>query len=293
MKKFVIVTDSCSDLNENLRSRFDIDYIPMHTIWDDKDLPASLDWEYIDYKEFYKLMRNGTRFMTSQINREEYTERFEQYINEGYDILSISCSSALSASVKGSYQVRDQLLQKYPDSKIICIDSLNACFGLGLICITASKLRAEGKTIEEVAAWIEENKLRFNQFCTVDSLNYFRRAGRVSATSAIFGGLLDIKPIVISDREGNNKAIEKVKGRRSSIRRIVTMLTEAYESSPYQTVVVAHADCEEEALDLKQRIEAALPEKVEILFERIGPIIGATAGPGTLAAFCFGKEVTQ
>ena len=148
-------------------------------------------------------------------------------------------------------------------------------------------------TIEEVAAWIEENKLRFHQFCTVDSLSYFRRAGRVSATSAIFGGLLDIKPIVISDREGNNKAIEKVKGRRSSIRRLVTMLTEAYESSPYQTVVVAHADCEEEALDLKQRIEAALPEKVEILFERIGPIIGATAGPGTLAAFCFGKEVTQ
>ncbi len=293
MKKFVIVTDSCSDLAKGLREKYDIDYIPMHTIWDDKDMPASLDWEFIDYKEFYKLMRNGTRFMTSQINREEYKERFEQYIADGYDILSISCSSALSASVKGSYQVRDELLEKYPNSKIICVDSLNACYGLGLICIVASKLRAEGKTIEEVAQWIEQNKLRFNQLCTVDSLSYFRRAGRVSAGSAFFGGLLDIKPIVISDREGNNKAIEKVKGRRTSLKRIVNMLLEAYQSDPYQLIIVSHADCEEEALDFKARLETALPEQVEVLFERIGPIIGATAGPGTIAVHFIGKEVTQ
>lgn len=293
MKKFVIVTDSCSDLRKELREKYDIEYIPMHTIWDDKDLPASLDWEYIDYKEFFKLMRNGTRFMTSQINREEYTQRFEQYINDGYDILSISCSSALSASVKGSYQVRDELLQKYPDSKIVCVDSLNSCYGLGLMCIVASKMRAEGKSIEEVGSWLEENKLRFNQLCTVDSLNYLRRAGRVSAGSAVFGGLLDIKPIIISDIVGNNKAIEKVKGRRTSIKRLVSMFTEVYESNPYQMVVVAHADCEEEGLDLKQRIEAVLPEQVEVLFERIGPIIGASAGPGTVAVYCIGKPVTQ
>lgn len=292
-RPYVIVTDSCSDLTKELRREYNIDYIPMRTICDGVDQPASLDWEYIPCKTFYDNMRKGTRYLTSQINEATYTEVFEKYINDGYDILSVSCSSALSSSVKGSYVVRDKLLAKYPDSKIFCVDSLNSCFGLGMLCITASKMRADGKTIEEVTNWLETNKLKANQVCTVDSLGYLRRAGRVSATSAIFGGLLDIKPIIISDAIGQNAAIEKLRGRRLAIKRIVSMFTENYETLPYQMICVAHADCLEEAQDLKRRIEEVLPDKdIPVMLGEIGPIVGASAGPGTLAVYFYGKEVT-
>lgn len=292
-RKFVIVSDSCCDLRKELRDEYDIEYIPMRTIFDGNDLPASLDWEYIPYKTFYDNMRKGTRYLTSQINEETYTERFVEYLEKGCDILSISCSSALSASVKGSARVAEKLRKQYPSAKIYCVDSLNSCFGLSLLCITASKMRAEGKTIDEVYNWLEANKLTANQVSTVDSLGYLRRAGRVSASSAIFGGLMDIKPIIISDAVGQNAAVEKVRGRRLAIKRIVSMFEENYLPSPYQIVCVAHADCLAEAEDLKKRIEEVLPDKnLNVMLENIGPIVGASAGPGTVAVYFFGKEVT-
>lgn len=293
-RKYIIVSDSCCDLRKELREQYDIEYIPMRTICDGTDNPASLDWEHVSFKDFYNNMRKGTRYLTSQINEETYTERFEEYIENGYDILSISCSSALSGSVKISYGVREKLTKMHPEAKIICIDSLNSCFGLGMLCITASKMRADGKSIDEVAAWLEQNKLKANQICTVDSLGYLRRAGRVSATSAIFGGLLDIKPIIISDAVGQNAAVEKVKGRRVAIKRIVSKFLEVYEDLPYQMICVSHADCLDEAEDLRQRVLEVLPNKnIPVMLEQIGPIVGASAGPGTVAVYCFGKEVTE
>lgn len=294
MRNYVIVTDSCSDLPEELRAKYNIDYLPMHMSYGDKEMVADLDWKELSCKDFYAAMRNGTRFLTSQVNEESYRESFENYIKNGYDILSISCSSALSGSVKGSYAVRDELLAKYPDAKICCVDSLNSCFGLGMLCITAAKMRNEGKNIDEVYNWLERNKLTANQFCTVESLSYLKRAGRVSAGSAVFGELLGIKPIIISDSVGQNKAVEKVKGRKASIKRLVAKFVETYRSCPHQIVCVAHADCHEDGESLRQMILEALPDKnVEVLFGNIGPIVGASAGPGTIAVYFFGKEVTE
>ncbi|MBO5327741.1 MAG: DegV family protein, partial [Clostridia bacterium] len=217
MKPFVIVTDSCSDLPKELRDRFNIDYLYMHFIYDGNDVLASLDWEFVPVKDFYNLMRNGTRITTAQVTTPDYLEAFEKYVKNGFDVLSISCSSALSGSYKASTIAREEVLKKYPDAKIICIDSLNSCMGLGSMCINASIMREEGKPIEEVAAYIEENKLYYHQIATVDDLAYLKRAGRVSATSAFFGSILKIKPIVISDAIGQNFASEKVKGRKASI----------------------------------------------------------------------------
>ena len=293
MKKFVIVTDSCSDLGKDLRDKYEVDYIPMRLLYNGNDIAADLDWKEISFEDFYKMQRGGVIFKTAQINTDVYAAEFEKYIEQGFDVLSISCSSALSNSYKCSVMAADELKKKYPESEIICIDSRNACSGLGSLCITASKLRAEGKTIAETADYIEKNKQRMNQFCTVESLNYLKRAGRVSATSAVFGGLLQIKPIIISDAKGQNAAIEKVKGRKNSFERIVQMFAEAYEQDPYQRVVVAHADCYDEILILKQMVEEKLADKtVEVEIQKIGPIIGATTGPGTVVIYCYGKEVT-
>lgn len=293
MNNFVIVTDSCADLNGQLRKKYNIEYLCMRVIEGIVDRPADLDWQFMPAKTFYDKMRKGVRFTTSQITASDYAEAFEKYISGGSDILSISCSSALSGSYRASTEARDKVLSAHPDAKIICIDSLNACIGLGLICITASRLRAEGKTIEQTAQYIEDNKLKMNQYSFADDLTYLRRAGRVSPTSAVFGGLLKIKPIIISDAAGQNVAAEKVKGRGPATNRLLQLVKEHYKSSPYQLVAVAHADCPAEAEAFRQRLKDVIPDKdVEILLDCIGPIVGATVGPGTLAVYFYGDEVT-
>lgn len=293
MKKFVIVSDSCCDLPEVLRKEYDVEYIPMRIHFDGKEYPADLDWKDISYGDFYQLLKDGVRIKTSQINANEYVDVFEKYITDGCDVLYIACASALSNSFNGSLTARDELLKKYPDAKIICIDSRNSCMGLGTMVITASKMRGEGKTIEDVAEFTEKHKQEVNQLCTVESLSYLKRAGRVSAMSAVFGGLLQVKPIIISDVNGLNHAVEKVKGRKNSINRLIEMFKESYnENAPYQKITVVHADIEEEAEKIKELLIPCVKEGTQIDIEKIGPIIGASTGPGTVAIYFYGKEVT-
>lgn len=292
MKKFVILSDSCCDLDKELRKEYDIDYVPMYFHLDDKEYEADLDWKELSVKQFYDAMREGKRVYTTQANLQCYKETFTKYIREGYDILSISCSSALSASVKASCVARDEVLANYPEAKIICIDSLNSCFGLGIMCLYASSLRQEGKTIDEVAAIIENVKLNVNQECSVDKLSYLKQAGRVSAASAFFGGLLNIKPIIISDAIGQNNAVEKVKGRKTAINRLAERMAEEYEDVPYQRIMIGHSDCLEDALELKKAVLEKIKTDVDIHMGYIGPIVGGSCGPGTIAVYFFGKEVT-
>lgn len=293
MRDCVILSDSCCDLDADLRKKYGIEYIPMRIIFGDTDIPASLDWEKISPKEFYDMMRGGVRVRTAQINADEFKEAFSKYLDEGKDVMYIACSSALSNSYKSSLMAHDMLAQERPDGKIVCIDSRNACLGLGMICMTASELRAEGKSIDETAQYIEAHKQEVNQFATVESLNYLKRAGRVSTTSAVFGGLLQVKPIIISDADGQNVAVEKVKGRKNSLVRLADLFKETYRSNPHQRICIGHADAPEAAEELKTLVKERMPEEgVEVITAGIGPIIGATTGPGTLAVYCYGKEVT-
>lgn len=293
MRDYVILSDSCCDLDADLRKKYGIEYIPMRIIFGDTDIPASLDWEKISPKEFYDMMRGGVRVRTAQINADEFKEAFSKYLDEGKDVMYIACSSALSNSYKSSLMAHDILAQERPDGKIVCIDSRNACLGLGMICMTASELRAEGRSIDETAQYIEAHKQEVNQFATVESLNYLKRAGRVSTTSAVFGGLLQVKPIIISDADGQNVAVEKVKGRKNSLVRLADLFKETYRSNPHQRICIGHADAPEAAEELKALVKERMPEEgVEVITAGIGPIIGATTGPGTLAVYCYGKEVT-
>lgn len=292
MKKYVILSDTGCDLEEALRKEFDIEYVPMHYSLDGKDYAADLDWKEFSVPQFYGLMREGKRFITSQVNVAEYKKAFNAYLAQGYDVLYISCSSALSSSVHASRVAREELLKEYPDAKIFCVDGLRACYALGLLCIRASELRAEGKTIEETAAWIEENKNTTHMVGTVDKLIWLKQAGRVSATSAFFGGLLNIKPIIVADAKGQNFAVEKVKGRMTSFTRMVEMVKESWEDVPYQRLHISHADCVEEAEKLKEMLLAVLGKEVDVHIGYVGPIVGASAGPGTLSINYFGKKVT-
>ncbi len=292
MKKYVIFTDSCSDLEKEFRDEFNIRYVPNGYSINGKNYVASLDWTEHSPKEFYDIMRRGQRILSSQVNAVSFKEEFEKAINEGYDILYIGCSSALSSSVKTSYIVRDELLEKYPDTKIICIDALRACSGQGLLVIRAGELQKEGKSIDEVANWIEENKLTMHQEGSVDKLTWLKQAGRVSAVSAFFGGLLNIKPLIISDIHGKNVAVEKVKGRRASFVRIAQRIKERIVDVPYQRIVVCHADSYDDALEMKKIILDTLQKDYDIRITHICQPVGTAVGPGMIGVYFYGVKET-
>lgn len=288
MNKWVIVTDSCSDLSKEYREKYGIDYAKMSYSFDGRQIEADLDWSEISAPEFYDIIRNGTRIISSQATTVTYVNLFEKYAKKGYDILYIGCSSALSGSVIQSYPARDEVMAKY-GNKIICIDSLISSHGLALLCVVASELKEGGATIDEVAGWVEKNKLCVHQEGSVDKLIYLKQAGRVSATSAFFGGLLNIKPIIISDAKGANVAVEKVKGRLNSIKRAVERVMENWVDCPHQKVFIGHADCIEDAKIIEAELRKALGDRrVDINIDYIGPVVGASVGPGMFGVYYFG-----
>ena len=290
MKQVKIITDSCSDLDAALREQYGIDYVKMNVVIRGEEKPANLDWELYSPKEFYDIMRGGERITTTQVPASEFIEVFEKYAGEGFDIVYIACSAVLSGSVNTGIVVAKDIMEKYPDTNIICIDSKNSCMGEGIIAIEAAKLAAEGRSAAEIAAAVDDMKLSVNQFAAVEKLDYLKRAGRVKASSAFFGNLFGVKPIIISDANGQNVAVTKVKGRSASIRECVNMLKDVIIEPEKQTLFVGHADCVEAAEELKALAEQEL-KPADVHMGYIGPIIGASVGPGTIVIYGVGKKV--
>lgn len=289
MSEFDLFTDSCCDLDTETRRKHCIEYVAMNVTYDNKELPASLDWDIYSPQEFYGIMKKGTRIMTTQVPAATFISAFENSLKNKKDVLYIGCSSALSGSVNTAKVVADELNSKY-DNKIYCVDALNSCGGEGLMVLDAADMRDGGKSVEEIVSCLEENKLKYLQFCAVADLTYLKRAGRVKASTAFFGNLFGVKPILISNRAGENLAFKKAKGRKNSLDEVFNLAKENIINPEEQTVFVMHADCLADAEYLKGRIENELhPKDVYVNF--IGPIIGASAGPDTIAIYCKGKEV--
>lgn len=289
MKDFVVLTDSTSDLTLQLRQEYNIEYVPMQYIIDGVEYKASLDWESHDPKTYYDLMRNGKRVYTSQITRETYVEAFRKAIDEGKDVVYISCSSALSASVNMARLVAAEMMEQNPDAGLYCVDSLISSLGQGYLAMEASRKRAEGLSAADTAAYIEGMKLCVNQCGTVASLEYLRRAGRVKASKAFFGNLFGVKPIIISDRKGQNYAYKKAKGAVNARIAIAEDICKA-ANGVYEELLLTHADCLEDIELLKAEILKIAPFK-KVTVNTIGPIVGASVGPGTVIAYCCGTEV--
>lgn len=293
MNNFVILSDSCCDLDKATRETYGIDYVPMHFTVDGKEYTADLDWAVFAPHEFYELMREGKRVTTSQAGAGEFKERFEHYAKENTDVLYIGCSSALSASVKAAEVAAEDVKNRYPDIKIVCIDTLVACLGLGYITVQCAKLKAQGKRLEEIADFVEKEKLKFNQEATVESLHYLKLSGRISAASAFFGSILAVKPIIISDALGRNVAVEKVKGRQNSFRKIVERVVNGINTEKFKDVYLAHADCKDDIEVLAAMLKEKLPADVTYHTGYIGPIVGASVGPGTVGVYYYGKEAEK
>ena len=203
-----------------------------------------------------------------------------------------SKTDCVEANCRCIRAVREQLLQKYPERKFIIVDTLSISAPQAILVLKAYELAAQGKTIEEVADWLEQNKTRAQAFFTVDDLKYLQRGGRISAAAAAMGGLLDLKPVILESKEGTLVSFAKVRGRKKAINFLVEQVLENIGDPKEAVGIVLHADVPEEAEALKSALSAHLPE-MEIRIDPVGPVIGAHCGPGTLA-FCFlGKERPQ
>ena len=289
MRKVLIATDSCSDLTKSIRERYNIEYLKMNTVKDGKETTASLDWEYYSPKELYDTIRSGKRVTTTQVPAKEFERGFKEWLDQGYDIVYIACSSKLSGSVNTGEMVAKEMLKDYPDAKICCVDSFNASGGEGQVAVKAALLRDKGMNAEEIAAELDKVKNNVNQFVTVHSLNALKAAGRVKASSAFFGNLLGVKPILISDKNGDNIAYKKVKGRLNSIEEIVNLTADGIIPEENEFIYVLHADCEDEAQEVVDLLKEKIPGvKIEIGY--IGPIIGASIGADAIGIFSWGKS---
>ncbi len=292
MRKVKIITDSCADLSSEQLKAYDIDYAKMYTILDGKESPAFLTWSEEEVHEFYDTIRGGKRITTAQVSVEEFNRIFTQYLDDGYDIVYIACSSKQSGSVNTGFIIAKKILEKYPGASIYCIDSLNATIGEGMLAIKASEFASLGNNAEEVKNYVLSIRKNIHQFATVHTLEHLKKAGRVSASSAFLGNLMGVKPILVADKSGRQVAFKKVKGRQNSFVEIVKLLKENITEPENQTVYIEHADCAvNEVEELKNLVKREINPK-DIVVGYIGPIIGASVGPDTIGVWGFGKPVT-
>lgn len=288
MRDFVITTDITCDLPEEYIEKRNTKLIPLYYCFDDKIYG---DENTMGPKEFYNRMRGGKTPTTMAANPETAKKYLMNYVNEGYDILHIAFSSALSSTCSVMQNVAKEICEKVPDAKITVVDSLCASMGLGLLVYKAFQMKDAGKSMDEIAQWLEDNKLKMCHIFTVDDLNYLHRGGRVSRTTAIIGNLINVKPVLHVNNEGKLVPIHNVRGRKKSIVSLVDQMEKrlaGYEDMN-DIIFISHGDCIEDAEYLASMIRERFG-KDNFMINYICPTIGSHSGPGTLALFFMGNE---
>ena len=291
MAKYQIFTDSSCDLCTETRRQYRLEYFYFGLVVDGVEYRADLDWKDYSQKEFYGWLSQGKKVKTTQVSMEEVMTRVRPYFERGVDVIYIGCSSALTGSMNLFELAKQELMEEFPDRKMIGVDSLAASCTLGMMVIDAAKQQQKGLSIEELHQWVLDNRFFYNQFATVDTLTYLKEAGRIKGTAAFFGNIFGVKPIFISDRKGNNLTVNKVKGTKASLNELFEGVKNAFVPGETEEIYIGQGMAMDRAEGLKKRIEEEL--KVKATIEWIGPIVGTTCGPGIIATFCRGKEVTR
>ena len=286
---YKIITDATSDLPLALAQQWGVEVLPMDYTLDGQPHTYAPGNSDLPLPEIFNAMRNGAVAVTSQINAFSFTKAFEPYLQQGLDIIYIGFSSALSGTYNAGAVACAQLAEQYPEAKLYAVDTLCASLGQGMLIYLAVQQKRAGKSIEEVRDYVEENKLHLCHWFTVDDLHHLHRGGRVSATSAVLGTMLNIKPVLHVDDEGRLIFVEKVRGRRTSLKALLQHMEETAIAPETQTIFISHGDCLEEAQLLGQMIRDKLHVQ-DVIINYVGPGIGAHSGPGTLALFFLGTK---
>ncbi len=286
--KTIIMTDSSCDLSSDYIKASNVYVIPFTYNIDGQDYVDDLG-QTMTYAQFYDKIRAGSMPTTSQITSYTFEKAFKQFIDEGYSIIYIGFSSALSETFNNAIIAKNSILEENPSADITVIDSKSASVGLGLIIYYAAEMLKEGKTKEEIVEWVENNKLKSNHWFIVDSLDHLKRGGRISAASAAIGTLLEIKPILIVNGEGRLEVAKKVRGRKKSIKTLLEILKERIENPEEQVIFINHGDCLNEAEYLRDLLLKEVKVK-DVMINYVGPIIGTHTGPGMLCMVFLGEE---
>ena len=284
---YVFMTDSDSDLPFHLKEQYNIPVVYMPYALDGKEYFDDLG-QMLDHKSYYDKMRAGANPVTSALNEEAYLEYFEPILREK-DLLFVAFSSKLSCTLQSVYSAREKLLEQYPGRKFTVVDTLSISGPMTLLVLKAHEMYRAGRPMDEVAAWLEENKLRAQAYFTVDDLKYLKRGGRISAVAATVGTMLDLKPIIVEAADGTLQAGDKIRGRKKAIAHIVDKCVAAQPDPAESPIIVLHADAPDDAERAKALLEQKIPG-ANVMIENVGPVIGAHAGPGTLAVCFLGKE---
>ena len=284
MSNYKIITDSACDLPADLLQSLQVDRVSLTVLFRGENHSDSVD-EGI--KEFYDGLRAGEVSTTSAVNPDGWANVIEPAFAAGQDVLVLAFSSGLSTTYQSAVIAANELMEKYPDRKAYVVDTLCASLGQGLLVWYACQKRDEGYALEELRNWVEENKLNLCHWFTVDDLMFLKRGGRVSATTALVGTMLQIKPVLHVDNEGHLISVAKARGRKASIDALAKKVDELGKGFDNETMFISHGDRLEDA----EYLAGILKEKYGAKYvhiNHVGTVIGSHAGPGVLALFFLG-----
>ena len=286
MSAYKIITDSGSDLTEQMLEELNVAKVSLSVLFRGESRPDSVD-EGI--RSFYDALRAGEISTTSAVNPDGWASAIEPVLQAGQDALVMAFSSGLSTTYQSAVIAAGELTEKYPERKILVVDTLCASLGEGLLVWYACKKRDEGLDLEELRDWLEENKLHLCHWFTVDDLMFLKRGGRVSAATALVGTMLQIKPVLHVDDEGHLINVGKARGRKASIDALAAKVAELGDGFENETMFISHGDCIGDA----QYLASVLKEKYgvkHVHINHVGAVVGSHSGPGTLALFFMGKH---
>jgi DegV family protein with EDD domain len=286
---FQIVTDSSCDLPQNLIDDYGLVVLPLSVTVDGKSYRNYADGREISFETLYAKLRAGIVATTSAVSPGVFSEAMEAILQSGRDVLYIGFSTGLSTTYQSGCIAAEELRGKYPDRKILTVDSLCASLGQGLLIHHAVLHQRADETIEQVRDFLEENKLHLCHWFTVDDLMFLKRGGRIPATTALLGTLLKIKPVMHMDNEGKLAPVGKVRGRKASLDAMAEKMAETAIRPEEQAVFISHGDCREDAEYLAGVIRQKFGIQ-DIVINFVGPVIGAHSGPGTVALFFLGTQ---
>ena len=286
MSKYVICTDSASDIKKELLDSWGVRLVSLTFRFTDEDKVYYND--EISANDFYARMRAGGVAKTAAVNSEEFSAMFEPILEEGYDVLYLGFSSGLSTTYNSARIAAESLSNKYPERRIITIDTLAASAGQGLLVRLATDKKNSGATIDETADYVRAMIPKLCHWFTVDDLVYLQRGGRISSAAAFFGNALGIKPVLHVDDEGHLVNVMKVRGRRNAVNTLAEKYHELADDRENGIIYISHADCMNDVQMLVNTFKEKYGASVEVITD-VGPVIGAHAGPGTIALFFVGK----
>lgn len=292
MKPIKILVDSCADLPEDLRKQYEIDFIEFSVYFEGKEVKCSRDHRHFSVEKIYDALRDGHRAYTLPATEQEIRTIFKKFLRQGYDILYIASCEKQSSTIEKARRIATEFVGEGNDNRIEIIDSLNAGAAIGILAVHAARVKSHGMTLDEIKDEILRVRKNVLQYATVETLTYLSKANKVNARSAALGNLFNIKPILISDAEGNQVSISNIKGREASVKEIVRLFMENVENAEAQNIVITHGDDEAAAQYVREELERNNFKCKNIYTVCVGPMVGITAGPGMVAIYGFGKEVT-